>query len=166
MRGKGGQKEMNRPRTVPRHNTKAIHTDFKLLTMQRVTEECALLDSGASENLINEDTWKTLETRTFTLPRPITIHNIDGTENRKGKVTQYCWLKIRKGNEEERMRFFIANTGEDCFILGHPFLSTFNPQEDWPRGQILGPTIDILTVTPQRVYSLLLVFSALLILKR
>jgi hypothetical protein len=80
---------------------KAIHADLKLLTMQRATEERALLDSGASENLINKETWKTLGTRTFTLPKPITIYNIDGTENRQGKVTQYCWLKIRKGNEEQ-----------------------------------------------------------------
>ena len=125
---------------------KAIHADLKLLTMQQATEERALLDSGASENLINKETWKTLGTRTFTLPKPITIYNIDGTENRQGKVMQYCWLKIRKGNEEQRMRFFITNTGEDCFVLGHPFLSAFNPQVDWSRGQILGPTINILTV--------------------
>ena len=80
---------------------KAIHADLKLLTMQRATEEHALLHSGASENLINEETWKTPRTRTFTLLKPITIYNIDGTENRQGKVTQYCWLKIRKGNEEQ-----------------------------------------------------------------
>ena len=81
--------------------TKVIHTDFKLLTIQQVTEEHALLNSGASENLINEETWKTLGTRTITLPEPIMVYNMDGTENRQGKVTQYCWLKIRKGNEEQ-----------------------------------------------------------------
>ena len=123
--------------------------------MQRATEEHALLDSGASENLINEETWKTLGTRTFTLLKPITIYNIDGTENIQGKVTQYCWLKIRKGNEEQRMRFFIANTGEDCFVLRHPFLSTFNPQVDWSRGQILGPTIDNLMVEYKQAQKLL-----------
>ena len=135
--------------------TKAIHADFKLLTMQRVTEECTLLDSGASENLMNKGTWKTLGTRTFMLPKPITIYNIDGTENKQGKVTQYCWLKIRKGNEEQRMKFFIANTGEDCFVLGHPFLSAFNPQVNWSRGQILGPTIDILMVKYKQAQKLL-----------
>ena len=91
----------------------------------------------------------------FTLYRPITIYNIDGTENRQGKVTQYCWLKIRKGNEEQRMRFFITNMGEDCFVLGHPFLSVFNPQVNWSRGQILGPTIDILTVEYKQAQKLL-----------
>ena len=104
---------------------------------------------------MDEETWKTLGTRTFTLPKPITIYNIDGTENGQGKVTQYCWLKIRKGNEEQRMRFFIANTGEDCFVLGHHFLSTFNPQVDWSKGQILGPTIDILMVEYKQAQKLL-----------
>ena len=80
---------------------------------------------------------------------------IDGTENRQGKVTQYCWLKIRKGNEEQQMRYFIANTGEDHFILRHPFLSAFNPQVDWSTGQILGLTIDILTVEYKQAQKLL-----------
>ena len=53
------------------------------------------------------------------------------------------------------MRFFIANMGEDCFVLGHPFLSAFNPQVDWFRGQILGPTIDILMVEYKQAQKLL-----------
>ena len=113
--------------TTYARKTRAIHTGFKLLTMQQVTEEHTLLDSGASKNLIDKETWKTLGTRTFTLPKPITVYNVDGTENRQGKVTQYCWLKIRKGNEEHQTKFFIANMGEDRFVLGHPFLSAFNP---------------------------------------
>ena len=48
-------------RAVKVHTTyarkiKAIHADLKLLTIQRATEERTLLDSGASENLINEET--------------------------------------------------------------------------------------------------------------
>src|SRR6267142_592336 len=44
------------------------------------------------------------------------------------------------------MRFFIADTGEDHFVLGYPFLSAFNPQVDWSKGQISGPTTNVLTV--------------------
>ena len=36
---------------------------------------------------MDEETWKTLGIRTFTLSKPITIYNIDGTENRQRKVT-------------------------------------------------------------------------------
>ena len=45
--------------------------------------------------------------------------------------------------------------GEDCFVLGHPFLSAFNPQVDWSRGQILGPTINILMVEYKQAQKLL-----------
>jgi len=48
------------------------------------------------------------------------------------------------------MRFFIADTGEDHFILGYPFLSAFNPQVDWSKGQILGPTTNVLTIEFKR----------------
>src|SRR6267142_1846333 len=48
------------------------------------------------------------------------------------------------------MKFFIADTGEDHFVLGYPFLSAFNPQVDWPKGQILGPTTNVLTVEFKR----------------
>jgi len=72
------------PRT---QRVKAMHANFELSTMQQVTKERALLNSGASENLIDKDTWKTLGIGAFTLPRPITIYNVDGTENKQGKIT-------------------------------------------------------------------------------
>jgi len=64
-----------------------------------VAEEQALLDSGASENLIDEETWNTLGIGAFKLPKPITILQLDGTENKQGKITQYCWLKVKKGTK-------------------------------------------------------------------
>src|SRR6267142_1513999 len=133
-------------KTTYARRAKAFHIDFKLLTIQQVTERQALLDSGASENLINKETWKTLETGAFTLTKPIAVHNLDGTENKQGKITQYCWLRIKRGDEEQWMRFFIADTGKDHFVLGYPFLSAFNPQVDWSKGQISGPTTNVLTV--------------------
>src|SRR6266850_2012163 len=136
--------------TTYARKARVFHIDFKLLTVQQVTEGRALLDSGASENLINKETWKTLETGAFTLTKPITVHNLDGTENKRGKITQYCWLRIKRGNKEQQMRFFITDTGEDHFILGYPFLSAFNPQVDWSKGQILGPMTNVLTIEFKR----------------
>ena len=75
--------------TTYARRAKVFHIDFKLLTVPQVTEGRALLDSGASENLIDKETWKTLETGAFTLTKPIAVHNLDGTENKRGKITQY-----------------------------------------------------------------------------
>ena len=63
-----------------------------------MAEEQALLDSGASENFSNEETWKELNIGAFTLPKPVTIYNVDGTENKQGKITRYCWLKVKRGD--------------------------------------------------------------------
>src|SRR6267142_5122851 len=84
------------------------------------------------------------------LTKPIAVHNLDGTENKQGKITQYCWLRIKRGDEEQQMRFFIADTGEDHFVLGYPFLSAFNPQVDWSKGQISGPTTNVQTIEFKR----------------
>jgi len=99
-----------------------------------VAEEQALLDNGASKNLIDDETWKTLEIRTFKLSEPIAIYNIGETKNKQGKTTQYCWLEVKRGNQEYRMRSFTIRLKKDCLILEYPFALTFNLQEDWWKG--------------------------------
>jgi hypothetical protein len=126
--------------------TKAIYTSFEFLTVRWVAKEQVLLDNGASENLIDEETWKTLRIGAFVLPKPITIYNVYGTENKQGKITKYCWLKVQWGNQEHWMRFYLTGIGKDCFILGYPFLLTFNPQIKWQKGQIQGPATKISTI--------------------
>ena len=46
-----------------------------------------LLDSGAMENFIDKQVVKTLGIGTQTLPKPLDIHNVDGTLNREGQIT-------------------------------------------------------------------------------
>ena len=125
---------------------KAMRIGIALSSVPQVMEEQTLLDSGASENLISEETWGKLGTKAFALPKPVTIYNLDGTENEQGMISQYSWLKIRQGNKECAMRFFIAKMKKDHLILGHPFLSAVNPQIDWQKRRIIGPAIDISTI--------------------
>jgi hypothetical protein len=126
--------------------TKAMYISFEFSMAQRVAEEQALLDSGASENLIDEETWKTPGIGAFVLPKLITIYNMDGMEHKQGKINKYCWLKVKWGNQEHQMWFCLTGIGKGCFILGYPFLLTFNPQIDWQKGQILGPATKISTI--------------------
>jgi hypothetical protein len=125
---------------------KAMHIGITLSSVPRVAEEQVLLDSGASKNLINEETWETNGTKAFTLPKPVTIYNLDRMENVQGRISQYCWLKVRKGDKEYAMRFFIAKVGRDCLTLGHPFFSIVNPEINWKEKIVTGPAIDISTV--------------------
>jgi len=58
-----------------------------------MAEQTALLDSGATENFISFRTWKQLGIGRQELNKPIMVHNVDGTENKRGKITHYCWLR-------------------------------------------------------------------------
>jgi len=55
-----------------------------------MTREVALLDSRATENFLNEDIWRRLKIGHFKLIQLLTVYNVDGTENRKGKIEYYC----------------------------------------------------------------------------
>jgi hypothetical protein len=125
---------------------KAMHIGIMLSSVPRLAEEQALLDSGASKNLISEETWETLRTKAFALSKPVTIYNLDRMENMQGRISQYCWLKVRKGDKEYAMRFFIVKVGRNCIILGHPFFSVVNPEIKWKKKRVTGPAIDISTV--------------------
>ena len=108
-----------------------IKLTFKMVST--VAEDEALLDSGATENFLDLKAWKELGIGRFHLKKPIPVRNVDGTSNSAGHIEYYCWLKIRLGRQEERMRFFLTNLGEDRFILGYPFLYIFDPEVDWRK---------------------------------
>jgi len=44
--------------------------------------------------------------------------------NDQGSITYYCWLKVRVGEQEEKMRFYLTGLGKERFILGYPFFWT------------------------------------------
>jgi hypothetical protein len=119
---------------IRRISTLYANVTFK--TSQLMANEKALLDNGATENFIDEVTWQQLGIGWKELKKPITITNVDGTENKKGKITHYCWLRIQKGTHDKLQRFFITNLGQDRIILGYPFLYCFNPPIDWTAGRI------------------------------
>jgi gag-polyprotein putative aspartyl protease len=111
-----------------------LYANITFKTSQLMADEKALLDSGATENFIDETTWQRLGIGRKELGRPITVTNVDGTENKKGKITHYCWLRIQKGTRDKLQRFFVTDLGQDRIILGYPFLYHFNPPVDWTAG--------------------------------
>ena len=116
----------------------ALNMKISFRTARSMAEETALIDSGATDNFIDEDTWGKLGVGRVELPKPITVHNIDGTENKQGKLTHYCWLRIVQGERTKLQRFYITSLGRDRLILGYPFLYEFNPSIDWRQGRIRG----------------------------
>jgi hypothetical protein len=64
------------------------------------------------------------------------VHNVDGTENKRGKIMHYCWLRVLHNGKQKLQKFFLTALGRDRMILGYLFLQEFNPQIDWTEGRL------------------------------
>ena len=63
-------------------------------TFDKKVAEQALLDSGATDNFIDQRTIRRLNIPTQRLDRPRILYNVDKTENRSGCITNYVDLEI------------------------------------------------------------------------
>ena len=59
---------------------------------------------------------------TQTLLSPIPIHNVDGTLNKAGSVTEVVELVLRYQNHSERAFFAVTGLGSQKVIMGHSWL--------------------------------------------
>jgi len=78
-----------------------------------MAEETILLDTGATENFIDQTTIDKLRLGTKRLPYSRAVYNVDGTMNRAGTITRACDLLVTQGNKKERTRFYVMNLGRD-----------------------------------------------------
>ena len=69
----------------------------------KMAKVLALLDSRATENFIDKQTVATLGLGIRTLTQPLSIHNVDGTMNQEGQITQYCDLWVRQDKQNTKL---------------------------------------------------------------
>ena len=120
---------------------------FRSLSVQ--AEETILIDSGATENFLDKNTWQKMGIGSHEMVKPITVYNVDGTENSQSKITHYCWVRIWYEGRQKLQRFYIAALGKESIILGYPFLYAFNPTINWQQGALPG---DLHIQTPHYKY--------------
>ena len=111
----------------------------------KMAKVLALLDSGATENFIDKRTVMTLGLGTRVLTQPLNIHNVNGTANQEGQITQYCDLWVRKDEQNTKLRFYVTSLGRDRMILGHLWFQCFNPNVDWATNSLNGSLVCIET---------------------
>ena len=109
----------------------------------KTTKIEALLDCGATHNFIDPRTIKSLAMGTNPLKQALTVHNVDGTINQGGTISQYCNLWVRRGKHVEKLGFYVANLGRDRLILGYPWFTKFNPDFDWKNNILEGEEVEI-----------------------
>ena len=124
----------------------SVQMPFSFHTYLGKAEERALIDSGATDNFIDYKTVARLRLGSKKLRQPRPVRNVDGSPNKAGTISRYCDLVVQKGQQKERIRFFVTNLGRDRLILGYPWLAKFNPQIDWPSASVKGPRVVISTI--------------------
>jgi hypothetical protein len=136
------------PQAIFMPTQRSLHATVKLHSQYYHTDVQALVDSGATDNFISPTLVKQCRIHTRTLEEPRTIRNVDGTKNTNGEADTVVLLEIKyKGNFTAQM-FFVIDLGDDCMLLGMPFLAATNPEIDWTKGIFPG---DIQAATPGAV---------------
>ena len=79
---------------------------FYIHSIAKRAESIALLDSGATENFMNPAYAKWLQLPIKQLPEPRPVLNVDGTENKSGKLKYYTNLNVRTGHNTTTLQFF------------------------------------------------------------
>ena len=88
------------------------------------------------DNFVHPRLIQRLALGTQKLERSRKIWNIDGTNNKAGRITQYVDLNVQTGRKQNKMRFLITDLGHKDLILGYPWLATFEPKFSWADGTI------------------------------
>ena len=107
-----------------------------LHTSSKRAEASALLDSGATENFINEGYARWLRIPFKRLRTPREVYNVDGTPNKNGQIEFFTDLEVRTGEQRTKMRFFLTELGPQKMILGYPWFAAAQPRIDWAKGWI------------------------------
>jgi hypothetical protein len=108
-------------------------------TLSKRAKTSALLDTGATENFINEAYARKTCIPFKRLVKLRKIIDVDGTPNILGTIRLYTDLQVQTGTIKQKMRFFLTGLGERDIILGYPMYPWFaavQPKIHWARGWI------------------------------
>ena len=95
--------------------------------------ENGLIDSGAMGYYIDRSLKRRLGIPTRKLPRPITVNNVDHTENIGGRIETEAKLTFSVFRRTTEAAFLVTMLGQQGIILGLPWLEAENPDIDWRK---------------------------------
>ena len=93
----------------------------------------ALLDTGARGKFIDQNFVLQNNLRTKKLGKPITIYDVDGTENKTGTITD---VNLQIGNRTTAMKLLVTGLGCQKIILGSPWFEEQNLEINWETGTL------------------------------
>ena len=102
----------------------------------KTVETKALLDTGAGGKFIDQNFVLLENIRTHKLAKPITVYNVDGTENKTGTITWYVDVNLQIGNRTTSTKLLVTGLGHQKIILGFPWFEEQNPEINWETGTL------------------------------
>jgi len=96
----------------------------------------AMIDSGATEDFIDQEFCHKYQIRTTKAKNPREIYLADGEPSSMGPVTHTATVPMDIGAHREITTFQVAKLQNHEAILGMPWLKSHNPRIDWGQGKI------------------------------
>ena len=96
----------------------------------------ALLDSSATEMFMDRKMAEKHGLRLQKLERPVTVRNVDGTNNSRGAITYQVEVNVYYKSHIERMRMDMCDLERTDIILGILWLQAHNPEINWKTGEV------------------------------
>ena len=112
---------------------------IRLSNGTQIVETTALVDCGATRNLIDVSLLCLLELPLEKLPKPIIANNVDGTTNIKGTIQWKAHTNILFKERTKKLKLMVLSLGHRQIILGMPWLKKWNPTINWKRNRITLP---------------------------
>ena len=101
----------------------------------KTIETLALIDSGAGGKFIDQNYAKESSFTLKNLEEPLMAQNMDGMENKWGKITKYVNLNITIHGRTKDIKMLVTRLGKQKIILGFPWLNDENPDINWKNGE-------------------------------
>src|SRR5258708_6667436 len=124
---------------LPKTSPCSLNLQVELTSLTSLTSitTSALLDSGATGMFISQDFMQRHQLETTPLPQPVLLHNVDGSANEHGSITEEVHALLHFRQHSERAQFAVTNLGRQSVIIRHPWLSHHNPEVDWATQKVL-----------------------------
>ena len=96
----------------------------------------ALLDSSATEMFMDRKMAEKHGLRLQKLERPVTVRNVDGTNNSRGAITYQVEVNVYYKSHIERIRMDMCDLERTDIILGILWLQAHNPEINWKTEEV------------------------------
>ena len=76
-----------------------------------------MIDSGATNTFISKRFVRDNKILTRKLQNPVLLFNIDGTENRAGRITEMAVLQMKINDHDEQVVFSVTDIDDEDVII-------------------------------------------------